>query len=67
MFHLFLKNIGCEIFGQDGMSFGKSFKISLKTSMTILLRTKTFIKTYIVYVIMFKSKDNEWMIVTPRN
>jgi hypothetical protein len=37
---LFSNSIDCEIFGQGGMSFEKSFKILFKESITIMLKTK---------------------------
>jgi hypothetical protein len=37
---LFSNNIDCEILGQGGMSFEKSFKILFKESITIMLKTK---------------------------
>jgi hypothetical protein len=38
--HLFSNSIDCEILGQGGMSFEKSYRILFKESMNIMLRTK---------------------------
>ena len=39
LFHVFSNSIDCEIIGQCGMSFEKSFKILSKELMTIMWRT----------------------------